>query len=66
MDKQFKIYHTIPLNRLPTILYNAAIGLYLLHFAVMAELTNIYPDALMRFRMSSFALAASYAACIPS
>ena len=47
---------------MPTVFYNAAIGLYLLHFAVMAELTNIYSDSLFRFRVPSFALVAVLAA----
>lgn len=56
MDKQFKVFHTIQLNRLPRVFYDTAVGLYLLHFAVMADLTNLYPDTLLRFRIGSFAL----------
>lgn len=56
--KQYKIPTVIELSRMPDRFYNFAIGLYLLHMALMAELTFYFPDVLMRFRMPSFLLVA--------
>ena len=52
-----KIPTTIQLKEIPKGFYNFAIGLYLLHMALMAELTAFFPAVLMRFRMISFLLA---------
>lgn len=53
-----KIPTVIHLRAIPNGFYNFAVGLYLLHMAVMAELTSFFPDTLMRFRMMSFLLVA--------
>ena len=56
-----KIPTTIQLKEIPKGFYNFAIGLYLLHMALMAELTAFFPAVLMRFRMISFLLVAALA-----
>ena len=56
--KQYRIPHTIDLREAPDRFHNFAVGLYLLHMAVMANLTLCFEDALLRFRMPSFLLAA--------
>lgn len=53
---QHKIPTALHLNAIPKGFYNFTVGLYLLHMAVMAELTSYFPDTLMRFRMISFLL----------
>lgn len=55
---QHKIPTAIHLSAMPKGFYNFAVGLYLLHMAVMAELTFFFPDTLLRFRMISFLLVA--------
>lgn len=55
---QHKIPTAIHLSAIPEGFYNFAIGLYILHMAVMAELTSFFPDTLMRFRMISFLIVA--------
>ena len=58
MEIRLRVPQRIPLKPAPGTFYNIAVGLYLLHMAVMATLTNFYPDVLMRFRMPSFLLVA--------
>lgn len=56
--KPLKLPNTIQLKMKPGGFYNFAAGLYLLHMAVMANLTLCFKDALLRFRMPSFLLVA--------
>lgn len=45
---------TIQIPSRQNIYYHCAVGMYLLHMAVMATLTAYYPEQLMRFRIPSF------------
>lgn len=56
MEISYRLPQTIHLDRISKRFYNLSIGLYLLHMAVMADLTSFYPDVLMRFRVPSFIL----------
>ena len=42
------------------VIYNGAVFIYLLHMALMANLTWFYPGLLMRFRMPSFVFVAAF------
>lgn len=64
LNKQYKLPGAIQLKAMPNGFYNFAIGLYLLHMALMAELTSFFPGTLMRFRMPSFLLVALLALAV--
>lgn len=56
--RRYRIPTAIELKELPDRFYDFAVGLYLLHMALMAQLTSFFPGALSRFRMPSFLLVA--------